>query len=417
MGAPAPQPNPSPLQDLSRRYLFEDAPPRQGRCLIYRARDRRLQRPVAIKVLREEDQTEEGVAALLQEAWLTARLEHPAIPAVHDLGRLDDGRSAFVMEWIEGQPLFKRFPLGQPPGSREMRSLLKVMIKACEALEVVHKAGRVHGAIEEENLLVGTFGEVHLVDWSRARPIDARAPGAERDGRCDVAALVGLLRRSLAVDSSPRLVEAEGRTSARELKEDLERTLSSAWRTREETFEAGALILAQGEDGDRACQILSGACEVTREVNGERQELGALGPGDTFGEVAIVTGEGRTASVRARATTVVRSYERASFDDWLKLDGEAAGFLSFLVRRLTERDHELYELDRTRRENEAAAEAVAWLARRGGAAAPLGELCRAIAPRVEISEKELLGLIEDGGELVIDEHGLAGLAPPPSPWW
>jgi serine/threonine protein kinase len=176
------------LPDLSgTRYELEREIGRGGLGVVYAARDLQLQRPVAIKVL---DSTE--------EARIIARLEHPAIVPIYETGTLPDGRAFYAMKLVVGARLDQY--LEAHPSLTES---LRVIQKVGEALAFAHTLGAVHRDLKPQNVMVGGFGEVYVMDWGvegvagtpqfRA-PEQAGAPGRPPDHRSDVYALGALLR-------------------------------------------------------------------------------------------------------------------------------------------------------------------------------------------------------------------------------
>ena len=141
-----------------------------GKVLV--AHDRRLRRPVALKELDERRATDvRSVASFIQEARLAARLDHPHIVPVHELGVRDGHRVFFTMKLVEGDDLAGLVRRRGIDGrSRdELLDLIEVIIKVCDALSSAHEQGIVHCDIKPHNIMVGRFGAVYLMDWGLAR--------------------------------------------------------------------------------------------------------------------------------------------------------------------------------------------------------------------------------------------------------
>lgn len=158
-----------------------------GMGAVYLARDRELARDVALKVLRTPEPDAGERARLLREARILASLEHPGIVPVHDAGVLSDGRVFYVMKRVRGERLddYAR-------GARARAELLRVFRQVCEAVAFAHAAGVVHRDLKPQNVMLGAFGEVLVLDWGVAKvrgeaasrePSPARraAPGTVRD--------------------------------------------------------------------------------------------------------------------------------------------------------------------------------------------------------------------------------------------
>ncbi|MFZ6185260.1 serine/threonine-protein kinase [Nannocystis pusilla] len=137
--------------------------------VVYRAYDPRLQRPVAVKILYPTGkQTAQlvsiGDTRLLREAQAIARLSHPNIVAVHDVGVVGD-RVFLTMEFVEG-PTLRQFC----DAPRSWREVLPLLIQAGRGLAAAHRGGVIHRDIKPDNILVGDDGRVRVVDFSVARP-------------------------------------------------------------------------------------------------------------------------------------------------------------------------------------------------------------------------------------------------------
>ena len=130
-----------------------------------------LARPLAMKSIRRERDGELGtLARFLQEAQITAQLDHPGVVPVHELGVDEDGRVYFTMKLVRGRPLSKVFELARE--EREGWTLVRalhVLLRVCEAMSYAHSKGVVHRDLKPTNVMVGRFGEVHVVDWGLAR--------------------------------------------------------------------------------------------------------------------------------------------------------------------------------------------------------------------------------------------------------
>ncbi len=143
--------------------------------VVYRARDTRLGRMVALKSLREGADAAAEQAALLQEARAMARLAHPNIVAVHDL--VEAGPRRFVaMELVAGKSA--RSWLEEAP--RSWREILDVFLAAAEGLAAGHAAGVVHRDVKADNVLLGDDGRVRVADFGLARFEEAGAPEKPR---------------------------------------------------------------------------------------------------------------------------------------------------------------------------------------------------------------------------------------------
>jgi serine/threonine-protein kinase len=133
---------------------------------VVAAYDPRVGREVAIKRLRAAAASGDGVARFLREARIQARLEHPAIVPVHDLGTDPDGRPYFTMKRLAGVTLAHQLATKPPPPRQR---LLRAFADVCLAIELAHGRGVVHRDLKPANIMLGDFGEVYVLDWGLAR--------------------------------------------------------------------------------------------------------------------------------------------------------------------------------------------------------------------------------------------------------
>ncbi|HEY1905651.1 MAG TPA: serine/threonine-protein kinase [Myxococcaceae bacterium] len=155
------------------RYVLLDPVGRGGMGVVYSAFDPELDRKVAIKFLRPGRGANRPAARpqLLAEAQAVARLSHPNIVTVHDVGTFD-GEVFFAMEYVKGETLRR----AQRPGLTGLRHTLALYTAAGEGLAAAHHAGMVHGDFKPENVLVGEDGRVRVTDFGLARAVQEHAP-------------------------------------------------------------------------------------------------------------------------------------------------------------------------------------------------------------------------------------------------
>lgn len=149
---------------------------RGGMGVVFRAHDRELGRDVALKVLSARDVSEDARVRMLNEARILARLEHPGIVPVHDVGVLPDGRVFYTMKLVRGSR-FDEYARATP----DVAELLRAFVRACEAVAFAHSQGVVHRDVKPSNVMVGAFGEVLVLDWGVAKWLGtetATAPSA-----------------------------------------------------------------------------------------------------------------------------------------------------------------------------------------------------------------------------------------------
>ncbi|XIJ18862.1 Stk1 family PASTA domain-containing Ser/Thr kinase [Lentzea sp. JNUCC 0626] len=153
---------------LEQRYRVDSVLARGGMSTVYRGRDTRLDRDVAIKVMDPHLTADPAfVARFEREARAAAQLHHPAVVSVHDQG-VDGDQVYLVMELIDGGNL--RDLLNQR-GKLAPAVALSVLGPVLSALGAAHRAGLVHRDVKPENVLIGPGGQVKVADFGLARSI------------------------------------------------------------------------------------------------------------------------------------------------------------------------------------------------------------------------------------------------------
>ncbi len=153
---------------------------RGGMCTVFLAEDPSLGRRVALKVLDVPDASGDLALRLTREARILARLEHPGIAPVHDVGRLPDGRVYYAMKFVEG-PRLDAFAVSKST----LPERLRVFQRIVEAVAFAHDRDVLHRDLKPENVMVGPFGEVLVMDWGLAKAIEpstSAKTGAPADG-------------------------------------------------------------------------------------------------------------------------------------------------------------------------------------------------------------------------------------------
>jgi beta-lactam-binding protein with PASTA domain/tRNA A-37 threonylcarbamoyl transferase component Bud32 len=154
---------------FSERYELTHLVARGGMAEVYRARDRLLDRPVALKVLFPELSVDRAfVERFRREAQAAANLSHPNIVPVFDWGE-DDGTYYIVMEYIDGQPLSQALRTGGPmPAVR----IAQIGARVADALAYAHRHGVVHRDVKPGNVLLTSDGQVKVTDFGIARAVN-----------------------------------------------------------------------------------------------------------------------------------------------------------------------------------------------------------------------------------------------------
>jgi tetratricopeptide (TPR) repeat protein len=168
-------------------YRLDDPIGRGGMGEVFRAFDTRLNRPVAVKVMREY-RGELGIAVVrfLREARAASALNHPNIVTIHDVGETEAGEHFIVQEFIEGRTLRSMLDEGLP-----LESAVDIGQQVARALAAAHGAGIVHRDVKPENVMVRADGYVKVLDFGLARADDPQA--GERSTRTNLETTPGTL--------------------------------------------------------------------------------------------------------------------------------------------------------------------------------------------------------------------------------
>jgi serine/threonine protein kinase len=153
------------IPDLTgTRYRLLERVARGGMGVVYAAEDEKLRRRVALKVLDESSTDGDLANRLIREALVLARLEHPGIVPVHDVGTLSDGRVFYTMKFVQGQRLDQYIE-----SVSSLTERLRLFLRICDAVAFAHAHGVLHRDLKPANIMVGSFGEVLVMDWGLAK--------------------------------------------------------------------------------------------------------------------------------------------------------------------------------------------------------------------------------------------------------
>src|SRR5262245_4589876 len=151
-----------------RSYRISGEVAQGGIGRILRARDERLDRPVALKELR----TSAGVVAedrFVREALLTARLQHPSIVPLYEAGRWPTGEPFYAMKYVAGRSLLD--VILERRTLEQRLALLPHVLAVAEAMAYAHSERIIHRDLKPANILVGDFGETVVIDWGLAKDL------------------------------------------------------------------------------------------------------------------------------------------------------------------------------------------------------------------------------------------------------
>jgi serine/threonine-protein kinase len=144
-----------------------------GMGVVHLATQATLGRQVAVKTLRRGAGDREATLRILREAWITGAIEHPNVVPVHDVGVDASGEPVIVMKRIEGRAwsqlmrdpaeIARRFAMTDP-----LEWNLRTLATVCNAIHFAHSRGILHRDLKPDNVMIGEFGEVYVLDWGIA---------------------------------------------------------------------------------------------------------------------------------------------------------------------------------------------------------------------------------------------------------
>lgn len=309
------------------------------------AQDKLLHRKVALKHLHAEHAGQGDVArSFVAEARLSGRLDHPNVVPIHDLGLDADGRAWFTMKLIEGRTLGTRIRergaaapdvagpgvaagvVAGTPGFQSPEQALGEMHRVDARTDVHGVGATLYYAITGKAPYAGADAAARV---AAARAGIVQPPEERTPGRYLPAGLSAIAMKALATDPAERY------PSMVALRDALHRFMAGGWWFLPERLPAGTVVVREGEPGGAAYIIEAGTAEV--RCHGEL--IRHLGPGDLFGETAVLTGGTRTATVTALTDLDVLVISRAALEAELGRDTWLAQF----VRTLALRFRELHE--------------------------------------------------------------------------
>ena len=217
-------------------YTLEGVVATGGMGAVLKAQDNNLARTVALKVmLNSAEANEQTVFSFVAEAQITGQLEHPNIVPLHDIGVAADGTIYYTMKLIEGRTLrdilkdiregnadtILRFPISR---------LLTIFQKVCDGIAYAHSRQVVHRDLKPDNVMVGEFGEVLVLDWGLAKVLpaagqaDTEEAGAEFSGPLPGAGADAMATMAGQIKGTPNYMapeQAEGRAGDIDTRSDI----------------------------------------------------------------------------------------------------------------------------------------------------------------------------------------------------
>ena len=185
---------------------------RGGMGSVWLAEDTVLKRRVALKVLHLAAAADDLDVRLFREARILAGLEHPGMVPVHDAGTLADGRAFCCMKYVEGQTLARHI------ATQNLPDRLRLLERIAEPLDFAHARGFIHRDLKPDNVMIGAFVEVLVMDWGLAKVGVTSLEAAETE----IATAVRPTQNSLRVTGQGSVLGTRGYISPEQARGDTE---------------------------------------------------------------------------------------------------------------------------------------------------------------------------------------------------
>ena len=170
---------PRPADPAARLQLLGEIA-RGGMGAILKGRDSDIGRDLAVKVLLEKHSDNPGlIRRFIEEAQIAGQLQHPGVVPVYELGALADRRPYFIMKLVKGRTLADLLAARLDPADDQPR-VLGIFLQVCQTVAYAHARGVIHRDLKPSNVMVGSFGEVQVMDWGLAKVLSGGAAIADR---------------------------------------------------------------------------------------------------------------------------------------------------------------------------------------------------------------------------------------------
>jgi serine/threonine-protein kinase len=164
------------IGDSAGRYQLLGEIARGGMGAVLKGRDPDLGRDLALKVLLDQHRNRSDlIDRFVEEAQICGQLQHPGIVPVYELGTLDDRRPFFTMKLVKGQTLAALLTQRSSPAD-DLPRYLSIFEAVCQTVGYAHARGVIHRDLKPSNVMVGSFGEVQVMDWGLAKVLPRAAP-------------------------------------------------------------------------------------------------------------------------------------------------------------------------------------------------------------------------------------------------
>ncbi len=172
-----------PIDGTAGRYRLLGEIARGGMGAVFKGRDPDLGRDLALKVLLDQHHDRPDlIERFVEEAQICGQLQHPGVVPIYELGSLADSRPFFAMKLVKGETLAALLARRSSPAD-DLPRFVSIFEAVCQTVAYAHARGVIHRDLKPSNVMVGSFGEVQVMDWGLAKVLEkdnrpARQPNA-----------------------------------------------------------------------------------------------------------------------------------------------------------------------------------------------------------------------------------------------
>jgi serine/threonine-protein kinase len=328
MEGPVVRPGSPEVADGPGHYQLLGEIARGGMGAVLKGRDPDLGRDVAVKILLEQHRDKpEMVRRFVEEAQIGGQLQHPGVVPIYELGTMADRRPFFSMKLVKGHTLAQLLDQRGDPAV-ELPRFLSIFESVCQTMAYAHSRGVIHRDLKPSNVMVGSFGEVQVMDWGLAKVlprggvVDDATAGKTREATVIATARSGDdsdldLSRAGSVMGTPCYMAPEQARGEVDLVDE-----------RADVFALGSIL----------CEILTGDPAVTGRNSGEIQRKAARG--DLAEARARLDGCGADAELVAMAKDCLASEREDRPRDANTVTGRTTAYLAGVQERIKTAERE-----------------------------------------------------------------------------
>jgi formylglycine-generating enzyme required for sulfatase activity/serine/threonine protein kinase len=239
----------------AQRFVLDGELGQGGMGLVLRVHDQFLNRRLAMKVLlqrgapRDDDEkrlSHQLLGRFLEEAQVTSQLDHPGVVPVHELGLDQTGKVYFTMRMVKGRTASEVFADAfHRRGEWDLTRALEIVLKVCDTMSYAHDKGVLHRDLKPANVMVGRFGEVHVMDWGLAKVLgqqDRHDLRIRPDASTRVSRLETARKRDAESDAGNSVVSMDGQQLGTPSYMSPEQARSEDLDVRADVYSIGAML-------------------------------------------------------------------------------------------------------------------------------------------------------------------------------